>query len=374
MSEQLADAPSLTERLHHLSQYDLAKDIPVLEVHFLGNSIYAYILTVLSFFLLWPAFSWLRRYLVRRSGSLAAAYPRSFWVFAQTFLCQIKPSTLTLLAFYCSTKRLAMSPPLERGLYLITTAVVTIQVVQLLGEIVRALIMRTRGGKSDDPVMRNTTNNLTTIAMVALWIAGVLFFMDNAGYNVSTFVGGLGIGAVAIALAAQAILGDTFSSFAIALDKPFEPGDFINVDSLQGTVEHIGLKTTRIRSIGGELLVFSNSDLTKSRIRNFKRMEQRRASLKILVHPETPNSKIKLVPDLLKAAVEGRSQTKLSQAGFTSISEVGLTFDAVYYVMSDDYPLFVKTQQEINYQLLDSFAREGIKLAYNPTNAIVFSN
>ena len=373
MTESLVEAATFTDHVQRLAQYELLKDVPLLGVPFLGNSIYAYILTIVSFLVLWPAFHGLNHYLVRRSGRMAAAYPKSFWTFATTLTGQIKPSTLTLLAFYYSTKRLVMPGVIERGIYLVTTAVVTVQVVKLLGEIVRALIMRTRGGSSDDPVMRNTTNNLTTIALIGLWIAGALFFMDNAGYNVSTFIGGLGIGAVAIALAAQAILGDTFSSFAIALDKPFEPGDYINVDNLQGTVEHIGLKTTRVRSIGGELLVFSNSDLTKSRIRNFKRMEQRRASFKILVHPDTPNPKIKLVPGLLRAAVESQPQTKLSQAGFTSITEVGLTFDVVYYVMSEDYGVFLKAQQDINSQLLDSFAKEGIKLAYNIANAIAFS-
>ena len=206
---------------------------------------------------------------------------------------------------------------------------------------------------------------MATLAKIAIWVAGSLFLLDNAGFNVSTFIAGLGIGGVAIALAAQAILGDTFSSFAIALDKPFEVGDLINVDDLRGVVEHIGLKTTRVRSVGGELLVFANSDLTKSRIRNFKKMERRYVNLKIHADPLTPNKLLQKVPNVLAEIIAEQANVTLDYAKLALISERGFLFELNYYVNSGSFNAFADIRQNINFAILQRFEDQGIKLAFD---------
>ena len=156
--------------------------------------------------------------------------------------------------------------------------------------------------------------NLTLVVRFMIWAAALLFIFDNLEVNITAFVASLGIGGVAIALAAQAVLGDAFSSFAIFMDKPFQVGDFIIVGDLLGTVEHVGFKTTRIRSLGGEELVFSNSDLTSSRIKNYKRMRERRVVFSVGVIYQTPVEKVKALPPMIKRVVEEHQTARFDRA------------------------------------------------------------
>lgn len=151
-----------------------------------------------------------------------------------------------------------------------------------------------------DPASATSTAALGFVARAVIWLLAVLMILDNFGVNITTLVASLGIGGIAIALALQNILGDLFSSLSIVLDKPFEVGDFINVDDISGTVEHVGMKTTRVRGLGGEQVVFSNSDLLKSRIRNFKRMQTRRIVFGIGVTYDTSKEQLNTIPAMLR--------------------------------------------------------------------------
>src|SRR3546814_878321 len=148
------------------------------------------------------------------------------------------------------------------------------------------------------------------ILNVVIWIFGLVLLLSNLGYDVTAIVAGMGIGGIAIALAAQTILGDLFSYFVIFFDRPFEIGDFIVVDDKSGTVEYVGIKTTRLKSLGGEQLVFSNTDLTNSRLHNYKRMERRRIVFKLGVVYETPEKKLKLIPEIGRATGRERVSKK----------------------------------------------------------------
>lgn len=155
----------------------------------------------------------------------------------------------------------------------------------------------------------SSTTTITFLGFVArllLWIIVLLLILDNMGVNITGLVTGLGIGGIAVALAVQNILGDLFASLSIVLDKPFVIGDFVVVDSLSGTIEHIGLKTTRIRSLGGEQLVFSNNDLLKSRIRNYKRMSERRIVFSFGVVYQTPLEKMKAIKEIVSDIIRTR--------------------------------------------------------------------
>lgn len=200
------------------------------------------------------------------------------------------------------------------------------------------------------------------IINIVIWILGSLFLIDNLGYNISTLLAGVGIGGIAIALAAQNIVGDLFNYFVIFFDKPFEVGDSINVDDKNGTIEYIGLKTTRLRSVSGEQIVISNSDLTRSRVHNFKRQETRRVKFNLSVFFHTPMDKVKQIPEMLKKIIESTEDTRFDRAHFWTFSEYALVFEVVYYVTVPDYIKFMDTQQEINLKIMEDFKKEGIKL------------
>ena len=199
--------------------------------------------------------------------------------------------------------------------------------------------------------------------------ATFLFIFDNLGVNITAFVASLGIGGVAVALAAQSVLGDGFSSFAIFMDKPFQVGDFIIVGDLLGTVEHVGFKTTRIRSLGGEQLIFSNSDLTSSRIKNYKRMQERRVVFSLGVIYQTPVEKVKAIPPMIKRVVEDHPHARFDRAHFKSFGDFALIYEVVYYVLRPDYNTYMDLQQSMNFRLIEEFQKAGIEFAY-PTQQL----
>jgi small-conductance mechanosensitive channel len=193
--------------------------------------------------------------------------------------------------------------------------------------------------------------------------------LDNLGFNITTLVAGLGIGGIAVALALQNILGDLFASLSIVLDKPFVIGDFIIIDNYLGTIEHIGLKTTRIRSLSGEQLVFSNTDLLQSRIRNFKRMFERRVVFSIGVTYQTSADKLAKIPKMIKDIVESKDPVRFDRSHFKDYGDFSLNFETVYWVKSPEYNVYMDIQQAINLELYSKFEAEGIEFAY-PTQTL----
>ncbi len=188
--------------------------------------------------------------------------------------------------------------------------------------------------------------------------------LDNLGFNITTLIASLGIGGIAVTLALQNILGDLFASLSIVLDKPFAVGDFVTVDELAGTVEFIGLKTTRLRSLSGEQIVCANGDLLKSRIRNYKRMQERRVLFELgLLYQSTP-AQLEAVPGLVRAAVEAQPDTRFERAHFKGFGASSLDFEVVYHVTVPDYARYMDVQQGINLALVRAFAGAGIGFAY----------
>jgi small-conductance mechanosensitive channel len=213
---------------------------------------------------------------------------------------------------------------------------------------------------------------LCFMVRMALWIVVALMVLDNLGVNITTLVASLGIGGIAVALAVQNILGDLFASLSIMLDKPFVRGDFIIVGDALGTVEFIGLKTSRLRSLGGEQIIFSNADLLKSRIHNHQRMHTRRAAFVIRVSYQSSEAQLRAIPDMLRAIVEEEANTLFERSHFTAYSDSSLDFETVYHVTSADYFLFMDIQQAINLKLFARFAAAGIGFAH-PTRIIEVS-
>ncbi|MCF8241792.1 MAG: mechanosensitive ion channel [Melioribacteraceae bacterium] len=216
---------------------------------------------------------------------------------------------------------------------------------------------------------QRTIKPITAFLNFFIWILGIIFLLDNLGFEISSIVAGLGIGGIAVALAAQGILGDLFSYFVIFFDKPFQLGDFINFDDKFGTVEKIGIKTTKIRTLGGEILVVSNSNLTSSRVHNYKKMERRRVVFTIGVVYQTSYEKVKRIPGIIKSIIEEDEKAVFDRSHFKSYGNFSLDFESVYYVLGNDYILFMDVQQKINLRIYEEFNKEGIEFAY-PTQTL----
>lgn len=226
---------------------------------------------------------------------------------------------------------------------------------------------RRRGASDPSAVM--TINAFRFAAAVGIWAIAIVAAIDSLGFEVSALVAGLGIGGVAVALATQNILGDLFASLSIVLDKPFVIGDVIMVDDIIGAVETIGLKTTRIRSLSGEEIVVSNGDLLKSRIRNFKRMQDRRIVFRIGVVYETPPEKLERIVTLVRNMIEARPNTRFDRGHFAALGAASYEFEFAYYVNSPEYDDYMDVQEAINFAIVRTFAAEGIEFAF-PTQTV----
>ena len=210
---------------------------------------------------------------------------------------------------------------------------------------------------------------LIRLSKIVIWTIALILFLDNIGVKINSLVTGIGIGGVALAFAAQSALTDIFCFFSIFFDKPFEIGDFIIAGEHMGTVEHIGVKTTRLRAIGGEQLIVSNADLTGSRIRNYKTMQQRRVSFTLAVTYDTPSEKLRAIPPMIQTIVEETEDASFSRAHFASFGTYSLNFEVVYFALSADYDRYMEINQQINLAIKDGFERLGVAFAF-PTSTV----
>ncbi|MCA9366295.1 mechanosensitive ion channel family protein [Candidatus Kaiserbacteria bacterium] len=220
-----------------------------------------------------------------------------------------------------------------------------------------------------DPNAATATHMVTLLARIILWGFGGIFLLSNLGVEVTSLIAGLGIGGIAVAFALQGILSDLFSSFSLYFDKPFRVGDYIVIGEHSGTVERIGIKTTRIRTLQGEELVVSNAELTATRVQNFKRMQERRIVFSFGVTYETAYEKLEQVNAMVEKAVGQAEGLRFDRSHFTSFGDSALLFEVVYFIDSSDYTAYLNAQQQINFSLMQQFAEAGIEFAY-PTQTI----
>lgn len=245
-----------------------------------------------------------------------------------------------------------------------------LQIVRWGGALIRAWV-----GQYSESRLATDAASVTTVRAVgfllklALWVVVFLLALDNFGVDITALIAGLGVGGIAVALALQSILGDLFASLSIVLDKPFVIGDFLIVGDYLGVVENIGLKTTRIRSLSGEQIVMSNSDLLQSRIRNYKRMFERRVPFEIGIVYGTPLDQVRRIPDMLRGIIEAQDQTRFDRAHFKAYGDFALKFEIVYYVLVPDYNVFMDIQQNINLAIGEAFEKDGIEFAF-PTRTV----
>lgn len=278
---------------------------------------------------------------------------------------------LYLGIFYIAIANLSLHPillNLLKAIALIATTFLGIRLIVSIAEYLMRVYLVTRG---ETETIDRALHALLPAIRTAAWLIGIIFLLDNLGFNISAVVASLGIGGIAIALASQGVLQDLFSYFSILFDRPFEIGDFIVVNDMAGTVDYVGIKTTRIKSISGEEVVVPNTNITASRIHNYKRMERRRILFKIGVIYETPQQQLQEIPAIIREIVEPIENTLFDRAHFLSFGDFSLDFEVVYHVLTSDYGIYMDIQQQINYQLKSVFEEKGIEFAY-PTQVTYF--
>jgi small-conductance mechanosensitive channel len=280
---------------------------------------------------------------------------------------------LYLGTFYIALENLTLNPLMSRlisAALLIAATLIAIRLLTSIAEYFLRLYWREKGENDN---LRQMSKALLPAIRTVAWALGIIFVLDNLGFNVSAVLAGLGIGGVAIALASQGVLEDLFCYFAILLDRPFEIGDFIIAGDLMGEVEQVGIKTTRLRSTSGEEIVVCNKDLTNSRIQNFKRMRRRRVAFKFGVTYQTNQEQLQAIPALVERIIEDFDTTLFDRAHFSDYGEFSLNFEVVYYVHSSDYNLYMDIQQQINLRLKQELHDRGIHFAH-PTQVIYLSS
>lgn len=248
-----------------------------------------------------------------------------------------------------------------------------IQAILWCNEAVRSWVEITIARKNNDPSLKTSLGFVQIIIKFALIVAIVLFTLNNLGVNITTFIAGLGVGGIAIALATQNILGDLFSSLSIVLDKPFIVGDFISLGEWQGTIEHVGLKTTRIRSLNGEQIVVSNSDLLSSKIRNFKRMNERRVLFTLGVTYDAKRKDLEKAKSLIEEIIKKYPKAKFDRAHFLSYGASSLDIEVVYIFQGAAFGDYADTHEKILLDINDAFFENGLEFAY-PTQTVYVQN
>jgi small-conductance mechanosensitive channel len=271
--------------------------------------------------------------------------------------------------FYVAVTSLILNPQFQKILQIVSLVILTFFIVRFVSStIMFTLTYFIKKQERGDEKARQL-RGMTVLINVFVWVIGIVFLMDNLGFNISAVVAGLGIGGIAIALAAQAILGDLFSYFVIFFDRPFEVGDFIIVGDKVGAVEYTGIKTTRIRALSGEQLVFSNTDLTNSRIHNYKKMERRRVVFKLGVIYQTTAEQLESIPKIVREIIESQQDVTFDRGHFATYGDFSLNFEFVYYVTGADYNKYMDIQQSINMKIYRTFEEKGIEFAY-PTQTV----
>jgi len=341
-----------------------------MESQFYGNPLYLWALAGVAAVATYAALKLAQRQLVRYLPTVTRRTATKVDDLIVDLIAGTRKLPLLAFSLYVSSLLLTLPETAEKVIGTLAVVLLLLQLAfwgnRLIGYFISDY---TRKQAEVDAGTATTISALGFVGRLILWTVVVLLALDNMGINVTTLIAGLGVGGIAVALAVQNILGDLFASLSIVLDKPFVIGDFIIVDNYMGTVEHIGLKTTRIRSLFGEQLVFSNNDLLQSRIRNFKRMYERRVVFNIGVVYQTPYEKLKKIPQIIREIIEAQDQARFDRAHFKHYGDFSLNFEVVYWVKNPDYNVFMDIHQNINLELFRRFGEEGIEFAY-PTQTI----
>lgn len=345
----------------HIMQY------PIWDTLYFGNTAFDYAAALVTFFIVLIIFKIVRSFALNHLRRFAEKTETELDDILVKIIENVRLPFLLYVTAYLASRSLLRSVFAEKILTAVLVLWVTYQAIVAIEIFVDHFITKRdkESGGGNAAAMRLASVVIKTI----IWVFALLTALSNLGINVTSLVAGLGIGGIAVALAAQNILGDLFSSFAIYLDRPFVVGDSIKIKDLIGTVEKIGMKTTRVRALSGEEIVFPNKDIVSAQIHNFAKIKERRIVLNLNVTHETNGEKLAQIPQWIRQIIENEPNVRFDRSHFKEIGEFALKFETIYFVTSPDYVIYMNAQQNINLAIRDKFKKENVAMAY-PTETI----
>jgi small-conductance mechanosensitive channel len=341
-----------------------------LEHEFLENSATRWVLALCAFAAALLALIWLRRGLRGRLGEWISRLPGSVDDILVRTLARTHSWFFVALSLYAGSQVLELPSRIHERLHLGVLLLAFLHAGLWVPRAAhQAADLWSAKAGTEDPSQGTLGAAIRFITNLAVWSVVLLLVLQNLGVKIGALVAGLGVGGVAAALALQSVLGDLFASLSIYVDRPFDIGDFIIVGDYLGTVQKVGLRTTRLTSLGGEHIVLPNADLTSSRIRNYRRMEERRIVSTFNVTYNTRYELVKEIPNIVREIIEGVEDVRFDRAHFRNYGESALQFEYVYYVLSSDFTKYMDVQQTINLEILRRFEQAGIAFAF-PTRTL----
>ncbi len=333
---------------------------------YLGNPLGAWALALVTFLVTFTVLPLAQRFISARRARLGAlGSSRAHHAIGLATLLVERTNHLFLwgVAVWLGSRQLAFPPRLDRALAIALVLLFWMQAAMWAMAAVRYGIAarRARAGVPD-AVLSSSLEVVLFVAGVVIWSIAFLLALDNLGVQIRPLLAGLGIGGIALALAVQTVLSDLLASLSIALDRPFILGDALSIDGYQGTVEYIGVKSTRLRSVSGEQIIFANGDIVKARVRNFGRMKERRALFGIGVDYGTPVPALVAIPRAVREIIDATPDTRFERCHLLSWDSA-LQFEVVYFMTRPDYSAYVDTQQRINLRILERLRAMDVNLA-----------
>lgn len=341
----------------------------IFDITFLNNTLYQWIIAIAIITVAFISIKLLKTVVIRRLKKWTLTTKTSWDNFIVTIIDTSVIPLLYISSVYFALLTLQLNPTADRVIHIAYLFAFTFFVLKIISAAFKKFVFSFIQRGEDSESKQKQAGGLIAIVNIIIWICGFIFLIDNMGYNVTTLIAGLGVGGIAIALAAQAVLGDLFSYFVIFFDRPFEIGDFVTLGEDNGVIEYIGIKTTRIRTLSGEQLVCSNTDLTNSRLRNYKRMEKRRIVFSLGVTYQTTHAQLSKIPGMVKDIITSRPQLQFDRGHFSGYGDFSLNFEFVYYVTSPEYNVYMDNQQAMYLDIFAAFENEGIEFAF-PTQTL----
>lgn len=343
---------------------------PPFSTEVLGNTVLAWISAGALLVLVFAVLAGVRSILVSRLETRKKREGHGVFRFGNTLVRRTSRLFILIFSLYAATLVLVLPSTLQTILDRVFVAYLLIQAGFWGCDLAAFSMKRQADADSRDPGRETVAGLMVFLAQAAIWCIVTLLILDNIGINVTALITGLGIGGVAVALAVQKVLGDLLASLSIVLDKPFVVGDFIVIDTFSGTVERIGIKSTWIKSLSGEQLVISNSDLLSSRIRNYKRMLERRIVFSIGVTYQAPREKLEALPGKFREIIEADPILRFERAHLKQFGAYSIDFEIVYFVLSPEYSTYMDAQQRINLSIYRLLEEQGLEFAY-PTQTLL---
>jgi small-conductance mechanosensitive channel len=350
----------------------LTHKFAALERLLLSNSLMDWLIAAIVAVAVWSALWIMRRLIASHYKKYADTQHRLPIRLIAYLISNTKQILFIGIALYAAQASLTLPDRVQHLVSNIVLILILCQVGLWAGRSVRFYLETKELERGADRVFAGSLDIINFVARLAIWSLLILVALDNLGVNITALLAGLGVGGVAVALALQNVLGDLFASLSIALDKPFVVGDSLVIDAYIGKVEHIGIKTTRLRSETGEQIILSNADILKSRVRNYGRMQEQRALATIRVPYDTPTDKLRGIPKLLEGIVREQVNARFDRCHLKTLGDSALLFELSYFAQQPAANPLLDLQEAVNFRIIEEFRRLGVEFDY-PTQRVILT-